>query len=241
MKPKILVIIPAYNEAKVIRTVIAKIKNLNQGYDIAVINDGSKDNTAMVASGEGVILIDLPHNLGIGGAMQTGYLFAYKNYYDIAVQVDADGQHNPKEIPSLLEPIQKGNANLVVGSRYLTKTKYKSSLLRRIGMIIFSIVVSIISRQKFTDTTSGYRAVDRNVMAYFVNYYPTDYPEVEVLVLLKKAGFSIEEVSVTMEARQAGRSSITPFKSIYYMVKVLLALLINLLRTENKEDIFRHA
>jgi glycosyltransferase involved in cell wall biosynthesis len=239
MSFKTLIIIPAYNEENVVHLVINKIKNLNQGYEIVVINDGSKDNTAKVAQEAGAIVINLPHNLGIGGAMQTGYLYAFKNGYDIAVQIDADGQHNPEELSRLLEPILDGKANLVVGSRYVEKTNYRTTLMRRLGMVIFSSVVTIITGQKFTDTTSGYRAADRRIIAYYADYYPVDYPEVEALVILKKAGCCIKEISVGMNARKAGKSSITPFKSIYYMVKVLLVLFVNILRPGIKGE-FTH-
>ncbi|MTV49974.1 glycosyltransferase [Heliobacillus mobilis] len=234
-KKKVLIIIPAYNEQNSIPTVLRKIQALPEQYDIVVINDGSKDNTSLAArSVNGVTVIDLPHNLGIGGAMQTGYIFAHRRGYDIAVQVDADGQHNPDDLPRLLAPLIRGDVNMTVGSRYVEKTAYRSTIMRRLGMVIFSLVVSLITGQKFTDTTSGYRAVDREIIAFYGRNYPTDYPEVEALVLLKRAGFRIAEVSVGMDARQAGTSSITPLKSIYYMIKVLLAILINVVRPKLK-------
>ncbi|MBC9786066.1 glycosyltransferase family 2 protein [Heliobacterium chlorum] len=234
-KKKVLIIIPAYNEQNSIPTVLRKIQALPEHYDIVVINDGSKDNTSQAARDVGsVTVIDLPHNLGIGGAMQTGYIFAHRRGYDIAVQVDADGQHNPDDLPRLLAPLLRGDVNMTVGSRYVEKTAYRSTIMRRLGMVIFSLVVSLITGQKFTDTTSGYRAVDREIIAFYARNYPTDYPEVEALVLLKRAGFRIAEVSVGMDARQAGTSSITPVKSIYYMIKVLLAIMINVVRPKLK-------
>lgn len=231
---KVLVIIPAYNEQYSLPKVIAGIKQF-PGIDVVVINDGSKDATSTVARGAGAEVIDLPFNLGIGGAVQTGYLFADKRGYDVAVQVDADGQHNPGDLMRIVEPVLRGEADLVVGSRYVAETGYKTPLARKMGMVVFSTLVSFINGQPLKDTTSGYRAVGRRVIEFFTENYPTDYPEVEALVLLKKHGFTIKEVPVHMAAREHGKSSITPLKSVYYMIKVLLALLMNILRAPNKE------
>lgn len=232
MNPKVLVIIPAFNEEKSLPAVIKQIKKFNPAVDIVVINDGSKDNTYQVAKAEGVIAIDLPYNLGIGGAMQTGYLYACHNDYDVAVQIDADGQHNPADLPKLLIALKDGKGDMVVGSRYVAKTDYKSTRARRTGMVFFSTLIKLITGYRIKDTTSGYRAVNKKVIGVFAHKYPTDYPEVEVLVMLKKLNFKIIEVPVQMENRQAGHSSITPLKGIYYMVKVTLALFMNTLRTQ---------
>jgi len=229
-----LVIIPAYNEEKNVAAVIRKIRQ-KPGIDVVVVNDGSKDRTSRVARDAGAIVVDLPFNLGIGGAVQTGYLYAYKNGYDVAVQVDADGQHDPADLEKIIGPVAKGDADMVLGSRYVEKTGYKAPLARRMGMVVFSTVVSLINRQPIKDTTSGYRAVNKNVIAYFVDNYPTDYPEVEALILLKKVGFRIKEIPVTMAERAHGESSITPLRSVYYMIKVLLAIFMNLIRVHKKE------
>lgn len=231
---RILVIIPAYNEQHSLPTVISKIRQFS-GIDIVVINDGSGDATSTVARTAGVNVIDLPFNLGIGGAVQTGYLFAYKTGYDVAVQVDADGQHNPDDLLNIIRPVLQGEADMVVGSRYLTTTGYKTPWSRKMGMVVLSTVVSLINRQSLKDTTSGYRAVSRRVIEFFADNYPTDYPEVEALVVLKKNGFTIKEIPVTMLAREHGKSSITPLKSVYYMIKVLLAIVMNVLRNPKKE------
>lgn len=228
---KILVIIPAYNEEHTIRNVVNKIQVCIPEADILVINDGSKDNTSIIALDSGANVIDLPYNLGIGGAMQTGYLYAKEKKYDIAVQVDADGQHDPLYIKELIEPIVQNSADVVVGSRYVNKSSYKSSVIRRIGIIFFSIFVSILINQKLRDTTSGFRAVNKSVIDYFAHYYPTDYPEVDVLVKLKKKNFKIIELPVQMFERQGGKSSITALQSIYYMIKVSLSLLIGSLKS----------
>jgi len=231
---KVLVIIPAFNEQHSLPKVIAGIRRF-PGVDVVVVNDGSKDATSAVARIAGAEVIDLPFNLGIGGAVQTGYLFAYKKNYDVAVQVDADGQHDPGDLMDIIGPVLQGEADLVVGSRYVAETGYKTPLARKLGMVIFSSVVSLINGQSLKDTTSGYRAVGRRVIEFFTENYPTDYPEVEALVLLKKNGFTIREVPVKMAAREHGKSSITPLKSVYYMIKVLLAVLMNMLRAPKKE------
>lgn len=231
---KILVIIPAYNEEATIKNVIQRIKLKMPQADILVVNDGSKDNTSRKAKTAGAKVIDLPYNLGIGGAMQTGYLYAKENGYDIAVQVDGDGQHDPSYIKELIEPIINNSADVVVGSRYIIKTNYKSSVFRRMGMIFFSFLVSTLTNQKFKDTTSGFRAVNKEVINYFSNHYPVDYPEVDVLIRLKKRNFRIAELPVEMYKRQGGKSSITTFRSLYYMLKVSLAIIIGTLRSSEE-------
>ncbi len=228
---KTLIIIPAYNEERTISGVVQRINSNVPEANILVVNDGSKDNTSLEASNAGADVISLPYNLGIGGAMQTGYLYARNNGYDIAVQVDADGQHDPFYINNLLEPLKNNMADVVVGSRYISKTNYRSSLIRRAGMVFFSILVSFLTNQKFKDTTSGFRAVNKKVIAYFADYYPTDYPEVDVLVKLKKKKFTIVELPVQMQERQGGKSSITALRSVYYMIKVSLSLLIGSLKS----------
>ncbi|MDT3705125.1 MAG: glycosyltransferase family 2 protein [Thermincola sp.] len=231
---KILIIIPAYNEELSISKVISGILQY-PGIDVVVINDGSKDNTSAVARRSGADVIDLPFNLGIGGAVQTGYLYAFKNGYDIAVQCDADGQHDSGYLMRIIEPVRRGEADMVVGSRYVQASGYKTPVARKIGMLIFAGLVSLITGQSLSDTTSGYRAVSKRVIKFFAHNYPTDFPEVEALVLLKRNGFTIKEVPVKMAHREHGVSSITPVKSIYYMIKVLLAIFMNVLRASKKE------
>lgn len=228
---RVLVIIPAYNEQHTIKSVVRRIEICVPHADILVINDGSKDATSKEARETVANVIDLPYNLGIGGAMQTGYLYAKNNNYDIAVQVDADGQHDPKYIKDLIEPVINDRADVVVGSRYVNKTGYQSSACRRIGILFFSFLVSLLINQKVKDTTSGFRAVNRKVIEYYADHYPTDYPEVDVLVKLKKRNFRIVELPVKMLERQGGKSSITALRSVYYMIKVSLSLLIGSLRS----------
>ncbi len=231
---RILVIIPAYNEERSLANVIAGIRKFPR-LDVVVVNDGSKDATSTVARAAGAKVIDLPFNLGIGGAVQTGYLFAFKNNYEVAAQIDGDGQHNPADLVKIINPVLRGEADMIVGSRFIESTGYKITWPRKIGMLIFSAVVSLVTGQSLKDTTSGYRAVNQRVIAFFAENYPTDYPEVEALVMLKKNGFTIKEVPVTMAPREHGQSSITPLRSVYYMCKVLLAILMNTLRARDKE------
>jgi glycosyltransferase involved in cell wall biosynthesis len=227
---KTLVIIPAYNEEKSVGKVIKAVNKAYPSASVLVVNDCSVDNTPQVAVAAGATVVNLPVNLGIGGAVQTGYKYALKQGYDIAVQLDADGQHDPKDLPTLLLPIINGEADFVLGSRYVQASTYSAPLSRRIGMIIFSTMVSVICRKTFKDTTSGYRAANRSVISFFSRHYPSDYPEVEALVMLRREGFEVSEVPVSMQERAAGKSSITPIKSIYYMIKVTLALLMNVIR-----------
>lgn len=229
-RPKILVIIPAYNEEETIGGVISSVRKEEPHAEIVVINDGSRDSTAPVALRLGVKVLSLPFNMGIGAAMQTGYRYAHLYGYDVAVQVDGDGQHPADQIKDLIGPIVKNRADLVVGSRFLGGGDYRPSLARGAGMVLFSRLVSAILKEKVTDTTSGFRAAGREAIEFFSRSYPDDYPEVEALVLLHKKGFTITEVPVRMAERTGGRSSITPLRSVYYMVKVLLAILVDLLK-----------
>jgi glycosyltransferase involved in cell wall biosynthesis len=226
-----LVIIPAYNEEKSIAEVIDSVRANIPKSTILVVNDGSKDNTLKIATNSGALVIDLPFNLGIGGAMQTGYLYALQNSYDLAVQVDADGQHDPLYIRELIKPVADGKADMSIGSRYISKTAYRSSVSRRIGMVFFSNLIYLLTSHRIKDTTSGFRVVNRKIIEYFAHNYPTDYPEVDVLVKLFRKNFKVVEVPVEMKKRYAGRSSITPIRSVYYMIKVSLSLFIGAIRS----------
>lgn len=223
---RILTVIPAFNEEKNIKKVIRDIRYHNPDIDILVINDGSTDNTFKEARAAGAMVISLPHNLGIGGAVQTGYIFANRRGYDVAIQLDGDGQHNPKDLMKLVELIKNNEVDLVIGSRFLEKTNYKSSFMRGVGIRFFSKLVSLLCGTSFYDTTSGYRAANRKVIDLFSKYYPKDYPEVETIVYASKRGIRVREVPVDMNERQGGKSSITPLKSIYYMIKVTFALIL---------------
>ncbi|WFB58112.1 glycosyltransferase family 2 protein [Paenibacillus sp. BR1-192] len=226
---KVLVIIPAFNESQNISQLLTKFRG--KEYDILVINDCSTDNTSSICKSLNINTIDLPCNLGIGGAVQTGYKYALKNKYDIAVQVDGDGQHDPEQIHSLILPILNGDADMVIGSRYINKIGFQSSKLRRLGITYFSKLIFLLTKTKITDPTSGFRACNRKAMSVFATkYYPVDYPEPESIVHLIRSNHNVIEIPVTMKERQEGVSSITTIKSIYYMIKVSLAIFIDVLR-----------
>ncbi|NLC67771.1 MAG: glycosyltransferase family 2 protein [Clostridiaceae bacterium] len=228
---KILAIIPAYNEEKSIARVINQVKLYVPGADVLVVNDGSSDTTAQKARDAGARVVNLPFNLGIGAAMQTGYLYARYNNYDIAVQVDGDGQHDPAYIHDLMKPVMEGKADMVIGSRFVRKTSYIPPVARRAGMLFFSFLLMLLTNLQVKDTTSGFRVINKRTIEYFSMKYPPDYPEVDVLVKLHKKGFKILELPVEMQARKAGKSSITPIRSVYYFVKVTISLLIGSTRT----------
>jgi glycosyltransferase involved in cell wall biosynthesis len=225
-----IAVVPAFNEADSIGMVIAELRAFDPEFEVVVVDDGSTDATARLAAEAGAHVVRLPFNLGIGGAVQTGYQYARDEGFDVAVQVDGDGQHNPNEIPRLLEPLLDGRADMVVGSRFVGERVYRAPLARRIGIVIFARVVSWLVRQRVTDTTSGFRAVNRRGILLFASEYPPDYPEVESTVLVHRAGLRVAEVPVAMRVRAGGRSSINVFDSVYYMIKVLLALAIDIFR-----------
>lgn len=228
---RLLAVVPALNEDTTVAAVVGKILVSLPGADVLVVDDGSTDGTAYAAAWAGAMVVRLPHNLGIGSAVQTGYMFAAERGYDLCVQVDGDGQHDPIEIPALLRPLLAGEADLVIGSRFMAGPGYEMSPMRRIGSVILAGVVTAITGRKITDTTSGFRACNREVIRFCARHYPSDYPEPEAIVLLHRAGFRIKEVPVAMAHRQGGASSITLLRSVYYMDKVLLAIFIGLLRS----------
>ena len=231
---KILLIIPAYNEQENILGVCNKIKAI-EGLDYIVINDASIDNTLKILEENNLNYINLFSNLGIGGAVQTGYKYALKNDYDIAIQFDGDGQHDINYVMDICKPIIDGKANLCIGSRYIKnkKSTFQSTFMRRFGKNIISIILKVCCKVKVTDPTSGFRAADKNIIKLFASNYPCDYPEPESLVHILKLGYKIKEVPVNMNERQGGKSSISAWKSIQYMIKVSLAIIINSLSIKN--------
>lgn len=223
---KILVIIPAYNEAENIVNTVNTLTTTCPFVDYVVINDCSRDNTADICKEHGFNFISLPINLGIGGGMQTGYRYAVENGYDIAIQFDGDGQHNAEYIKDLIKPIEEGEADLVIGSRFINKEGFQTSFMRRFGINVLGGVLRLCGKVKITDATSGFRAASKPVIEFFSNYYAQDYPEPEAIIASSVSGFRIKEVPVIMNERTAGVSSINTFKSMYYMIKVTLAILI---------------
>ena len=225
---KKLLIIPAYNEEKNIENTIKKLLTLNEpDMDYIIINDGSIDNTLTILNNNNFNYLNLPTNLGIGGAVQTGYKYALYNNYDIAIQFDGDGQHNAEFIPELIHEIENGN-DLVIGSRFLDNLDgFKSTKTRRSGIKLLSNLIKLCTGKKITDPTSGFRACNRKIIKLFSMNYPYDYPEPDTIVKVIKKGFKVKEIPVVMNRREHGKSSINILKSIYYMVKVSLSIIIS--------------
>lgn len=221
---KTLVIIPAYNESENIVNTVTTLKKHCPDVDYIIINDCSKDATEKICREHGFSYISLPINLGIGGGMQTGYRYAYENGYDIAVQFDGDGQHNAEYIPDLIAPIVNGEADMVIGSRFINKEGFQTSFMRRMGINMLGCVLRLFGRVKITDATSGFRAISREMIAFFSQHYAQDYPEPESIIAAASSGFNVKEVPVVMNERTAGVSSINTLKSVYYMIKVTLAI-----------------
>lgn len=229
---KRIAIVPAFNEERNVGRVLDELRSLDPGLDVVVVSDGSTDRTVEVAAARGAHVIRLPFNLGIGGAVQTGFRHAWEEGYELAVRLDGDGQHDPAELRALVAPIVAGEADLAVGSRFVSGGGYRSSAARRIGIRILAQVVSLIARQRLTDTTSGFQACNRRAIAVYAADLPHDYPEVEGMVMAIKHRIRLVEVAVTMREREHGQSSIGALASIYYMVKILLALFVDLFRRD---------
>lgn len=228
---KILIIIPAYNEEDNILKIYNSIKEFNKqnkiNYDVIVINDGSKDKTGEILDKEKIPHIDLIHNLGIGGAVQTGYKYAFYNNYDIAIQFDGDGQHDINYVPKLIDPILKNEVDFVIGSRFIDNiSTFKTSFSRRVGIKIISSFIHLFTRVRIYDTTSGFRACSKEIIKLFAGSYPLEYPEPITTVELIKKGFKIKEVGVNMNERQGGVSSIHTWKNVYYMFNVCLSIIV---------------
>jgi glycosyltransferase involved in cell wall biosynthesis len=225
-----IAVVPAYNEERNIARVIAELKEHDPGLDVVVVSDGSADRTYEVARDAGAIVLRLPFNLGIGGAVQTGFRYAWENGYELAVRCDGDGQHIPAELPKVIAPVVAGDADIAIGSRFVTSSGYRSSATRRVGIRLLGLIVSAIARQRVTDATSGFQALNRRALGLFAADYPHDYPEVEGMVMTIKHRLRLVEVPVEMREREHGQSSITALRSVYYMVKVLIALFVGLFR-----------
>ena len=227
---KKLVIIPAYNEAENIRSTIQNIRDYAPDFDYIIINDCSRDDTLKICRENHFHVVDLPINLGIGGAVQTGYLYAFRNGYDVAVQFDGDGQHNAKYLHMMAEVLEKESCDMVIGSRFIENKGFQSSALRRVGIQFFTVLLRILFRKKITDATSGMRMCNRKIMELFIKSYPRDYPEPETVARLLRHKYKVKEVPVIMKERTGGTSSIHSWKSGYYMLKVTISILIERLR-----------
>lgn len=223
---KTLIIIPAYNEQENIKQVIENLINNYSEFDYIVINDCSSDNTRKILEENKYNYINLPVNLGIGGGVQTGYKYALEHGYDIAIQMDGDGQHDPKFFKDVIEPIEKGNADIVIGSRFIQNEGFQSTIARRLGINFLSSLISIVSGTKVKDVTSGYRAINRKFIEIYAQEYAQDYPEPEAIVNAAMYNTRILEYPVVMFERLGGESSISPIKSIYYMIKVSIAIIL---------------
>ena len=211
---KKLIIIPAYNEESNIEKTVSAIQKNAQGFDYVIINDCSLDSTRKICEEKGYNIVNLPINLGIGGAVQTGYRYALENDYDVAVQVDGDGQHDPEFLNIMAEYLEKENLDMVIGSRFIEKEGFQSSKLRRIGIVFFSVLIKTLTGVKITDPTSGLRMAGKNVIALFAEDYPRDYPEPESVVTVIRRGMKVEEIPVVMKEREGGVSSISLKKSV---------------------------
>ena len=227
---KKLVIIPAYNEQESILDTVKDIRENAPGFDYVVINDCSKDATLDLCERHGIPVLDLPVNLGIGGAVQTGYLYALKNRYDVVVQLDGDGQHDARFLDVMVKKLVEEQADMVIGSRFIDNEGFQSSGIRRVGIRFFSVLTKLLFGKRITDATSGMRMCNRRVQELFVKDYPRDYPEPETVCRLLRKKYKVVEVPVVMRERSGGVSSISWNRSIYYMVKVTLAIFIERLR-----------
>ena len=223
---KCLLIIPAYNEAENIEKVIENIARNYTEYDYVIVNDGSRDNTEKICLRNGYHVLNLPINIGIGGAVQTGYCYARDNDYDVAVQIDGDGQHDVSFLAEMIILIENGEADIVIGSRFVEKEGFQSSKFRRVGIKFLSDLAKILTGVRVRDITSGYRVTNRTFINIFADDYPSDYPEPEAIVIAAVHGGKIKEYPVVMKERENGESSITLKRSVYYMIKVTLAMLI---------------
>ena len=237
---RVVAVVPAWNEAGAIVGVVDDIRAFDAAIELVVVDDASTDDTADVARAHGATVLELPFNVGIGGAVQTGFRYARDEGYEIAVRLDGDGQHEAGELGKLLAPVGAGEADLVIGSRFVDPDgAYRPPFARRMGIRVFARLVSLLGGEKVTDTTSGFSALNRTAIDLFAAEYPHDYPEVEATLVALRSGLRLVQVQVDMRERQAGTSSITFVRSLYYIVKVMLALLVASLRRYPRLEVAR--
>jgi glycosyltransferase involved in cell wall biosynthesis len=233
--PNTLIVIPAFNEEKNIGGVLDGIRRCAPKIPVLIVNDGSRDNTARVSREHGAKVISLPFNSGYGVTLQTGFIFALKNGYTTVVQMDADGQHDPRYIVDMLQKIHNENLDVVIGSRFLEDTKYKATFLKRIGMFIFGNLASIFCGQKVSDPTSGFQALTGKAIQFVAGeYYPPDYPDADFIIMLHRYGFKTREIPVTMHPSPGNKSMHTGHKTVYYVFKMFLSIIVTLLRQKPK-------
>ena len=232
---KTLVIIPCYNEQDSIVKVVDNLKKNAPDVDYLIVNDCSTDNTEKILKENGYNYINNPINLGIGGGVQAGYKYAMQYGYDIAVQMDGDGQHDPKYLNAVIEPVAQGKYDMAIGSRFIEKEGFQTSFMRRLGINIISAFIFVLTGKRVKDTTSGFRACNKKLIDFFAANYADDYPEPEAIMACLACGYSVGEVAVVMEERQGGVSSISSFKSAYYMIMVCLALIVGRLSYGKKK------
>jgi glycosyltransferase involved in cell wall biosynthesis len=227
---KILIVIPARNEEKTIGGVVKGVKRILPNSVPLVVIDECRDNTGRIAMREGALVLKLPISLGIGGAVKAGYRFGVERGFDVVIQVDGDGQHLPEEIPKILDPVLRKEVNLCIGSRFLESEGFLSTVPRRLGIRMFSTLASYLSGKRITDCTSGFRAVDKELLRFYSRYYPAEFPDAEAILMAIFSGFRMTEVPVLMHRREFGMSSIGIWKSLYYPLKVLVSIVVTALR-----------
>ncbi|MEG0878376.1 MAG: glycosyltransferase family 2 protein [Oscillospiraceae bacterium] len=231
---KTLVIIPCYNEEENIVTVVNRLRDVAPQYDYLIVNDCSTDKSELICQENGFNYISLPVNLGIGGGVQSGYLYAREHGYDITVQMDGDGQHNPKYLNAVVDPVASGELDMCIGSRFINKQGFQTSFMRRLGINIISVLINALCGMKVRDTTSGFRACNKELTAFYSMNYAQDYPEPEAIISAVLEGYRVGERPVVMEERLGGESSISSFRSAYYMIKVTISLVVYRLTIKRK-------
>jgi glycosyltransferase involved in cell wall biosynthesis len=228
---RVLIVVPAYNEEESLGSTLDRIQEELPGVAIVVVSDSSTDGTARVARERGARVVELPCNLGYGAAVQTGFKFALAHGFDYLIQMDADGQHDPRSAAPLLEPVVRGDADVAIGSRFLGQANYPIPFPRRLGMAMFGGIVGFVTRRRFSDPTSGFQAMNARVLHFFArDNYPSDFPDADTIILLVLAGFRVREVPVVMQARTAGTSMHSNLRAFYYVAKMMLSIVMVLLR-----------